>query len=466
MSQKCEIDGGSIFEDYTCELNQVDISRNANKFYIIQIVKTSSNSFYLCTRHGRVGLHGVASKSELSKDTCILSFEKLFRDKTGISWDNRNTLSSKPGKYTYMKIVGHVKSPNVAKTVVVNVPQLVGVHKDVVTTLTEICSRQLMETTLKTNLNIDTKKMPLGMIHKSQLDNAEEILRKLEHLVITYPRNVRTQDVQSQLINLSNQYWTLIPRASKTNKPLEIIDNITTIQSLADELDNLKSIQIASDMLERTTNLDKLYKEINCDMEECSIAELTLLKEMCDTASKNHMPIRLVSAIKVDKSELEENDKNNNFEKVGNFAYLFHGSITANWMAILKEGLRIPKPEQVSNGSTLGKGCYFADCITKSANYCRLEKSGDCGYILVAKVALGRQHKVYGCFCDGLDMKIYDSRMGVGRFSTPSIRVDGVMYPINEPVITQTTSSFNFNEYVIFDATQYRIKYLVKVERI
>lgn len=466
MTQKCELTGGTIYKDYTCELNQVDIGKNANKFYIIQIAQAADGTFHLCRRHGRVGLPGVACSDQLSIDTCILSFNKTFRDKTGISWDRRDSSQPKPGKYTYMKIAGHVSSPIKAIPVVDDSKQLVGVPKEIVSVLREICSKQLMETTLKTGLNIDTKKMPLGMIHKSQLDSAEVLLKKLEELVTKYPRHLRTQDIYNEFTTLSNQYWTLVPHASKTNKPLEVIDNITTIQTLADELDNLRNIQIGSDMLQKTTNLDTLYKEMNCNMEECSSAELALLSEMCDTASKNHMSIRLVNAIKVDKGDLDKNDKTNNFDKVDNFAYLFHGSITANWMAILKDGLRIPKPEQVSNGSTLGKGCYFADCITKSANYCRLEKSGDCGYILVAKVALGRQHKVNGCFIEDLDMKRYDSRMGVGRFSTPVVKVDNVTYPINEPVITDNMSSFNFNEYVIFDSTQYRIKYLIKVERI
>ncbi len=49
---------------------------------------------------------------------------------------------------------------------------------------------------------------------------------------------------------------------------------------------------------------------------------------------------------------------------------LFHGSRLSNWAGILGQGLRIAPPEAPPTGYMFGKGVYFADMASKSANYC------------------------------------------------------------------------------------------------
>ena len=40
-------------------------------------------------------------------------------------------------------------------------------------------------------------------------------------------------------------------------------------------------------------------------------------------------------------------------------------------------------------GYMFGKGVYFADMVTKSANYCRTSKQDPLGLMLLCEVALG-----------------------------------------------------------------------------
>ena len=49
---------------------------------------------------------------------------------------------------------------------------------------------------------------------------------------------------------------------------------------------------------------------------------------------------------------------------------LWHGSRTENYVGILSEGLRIATPDAPVSGYMFGKGLYFADVPSKSANYC------------------------------------------------------------------------------------------------
>ena len=41
---------GDVLGNYTCVLNQTDIVTNKNKFYIMQLIKTSSSCFNLFIR--------------------------------------------------------------------------------------------------------------------------------------------------------------------------------------------------------------------------------------------------------------------------------------------------------------------------------------------------------------------------------------------------------------------------------
>ena len=58
------------------------------------------------------------------------------------------------------------------------------------------------------------------------------------------------------------------------------------------------------------------------------------------------------------------------FKDVGNRQLLWHGSRLTNWVGILSQGLRIAPPEAPVTGYMFGKGVYFADMVSKSANYC------------------------------------------------------------------------------------------------
>ena len=55
----------------------------------------------------------------------------------------------------------------------------------------------------------------------------------------------------------------------------------------------------------------------------------------------------------------------------------------------LMQGLRIAPPEAPVTGYMFGKGVYFADMVSKSANYCRTSSADNIGLMLLCEVALG-----------------------------------------------------------------------------
>ena len=60
-----------------------------------------------------------------------------------------------------------------------------------------------------------------------------------------------------------------------------------------------------------------------------------------------------------------------------------------NFVGILSSGLRIAPPEAPATGYMFGKGVYFADVVSKSANYCHATKLNPMGCLLLCEVALG-----------------------------------------------------------------------------
>ena len=77
-------------------------------------------------------------------------------------------------------------------------------------------------------------------------------------------------------------------------------------------------------------------------------------------------------------------------------ALLWHGSRSSNFAGILAQGLRIAPPEAPLTGYMFGKGVYFADMVSKSAQYCFATASNPHGLLLLCEVALGEPYELTG----------------------------------------------------------------------
>lgn len=93
---------------------------------------------------------------------------------------------------------------------------------------------------------------------------------------------------------------------------------------------------------------------------------------------------------------------------------LWHGSRLTNYVGILSQGLRIAPPEAPVSGYMFGKGVYFADMSSKSANYCRTSPDNNTGILLLCEVALGdMSEKLYADY--------YASNLPDGKHSTKGV---------------------------------------------
>lgn len=161
---------------------------------------------------------------------------------------------------------------------------------------------------------------------------------------------------------------------------------------------------------------------------------------------------------------------------VPNHFLLFHGSKLYNYMGILSQGLRIAPPEAPPTGYMFGKGIYFADLFEKSYPYCHTghEKENSTQLMLLCEAALGRQQKLKEAKnVEKLNAGCHSVK-GVGRsgpdYSNTVVLANGVKIPFgktreyyNGERARQMKIGLQHNEYVVYNTSQVRMRYLVQV---
>ena len=115
-----------------------------------------------------------------------------------------------------------------------------------------------------------------------------------------------------------------------------------------------------------------------------------------NTHAKTHADYKLKinNVYVVDRKK--ETKKYRPFSNFENRQLLWHGSRVTNYGGILSQGLRIAPPEAPVTGYMFGKGIYFADMVSKSANYCDASYENPRGFALLADVAFGKMHECKG----------------------------------------------------------------------
>jgi hypothetical protein len=187
---------------------------------------------------------------------------------------------------------------------------------------------------------------------------------------------------------------------------------------------------------------------------------------------------------------LGERENIKTWDKIGNKMLLWHGTKPENIVGILQTGFRIAPACAESTGAMFGPGVYFTDLFSKAYNYTsgnQFHTYGGFGqnkkkvkapkkYVFLCEVALGHSRKLYNSEqVTDLPNSKNHSVMGVGRTGPdPAANIylpSGCIVPLGksinnpEPKLPQGQWwGLNHNEYVVYDTTQVRIKYMVELK--
>ena len=75
----------SVVDNLSCYLMKSDCGQNNNKYYVLQLLKNSSNQYYLHTRYGRVGNVQANTMDLTNEEKGRKDYQKIFKQKTGSS---------------------------------------------------------------------------------------------------------------------------------------------------------------------------------------------------------------------------------------------------------------------------------------------------------------------------------------------------------------------------------------------
>ncbi|XP_033736235.1 poly [ADP-ribose] polymerase 1-like isoform X2 [Pecten maximus] len=457
-------DKGNI---YNAVLGMVDVVKGTNSFYKIQALEHDNGGrWWLFRSWGRVGTTIGSNKIERcdSRVSVIRSMEALYMEKTGNSWADRKNFVKQANKFYPLEIDYGQDDEEVVTTLKTG-----GKSKLPKAVQDLICMIFDVESMKKAMLEfeIDLKKMPLGKLSKRQIESAYTVLTELTELI-------SKGGTQTQFLDATNRFYTLVPHDFGMKKP-PLINSLDVIKAKTDMINNLLDIEVAYGMLKGGDTgedpVDAHYRKLNTEIEHLDIKSdecQRLLDYVKNThaATHNQYDLEVQDIFQILRDG--EKARYSPFRDLPNRQLLWHGSRTTNYAGILSQGLRIAPPEAPVTGYMFGKGVYFADMVSKSANYCRTSKNDPVGIMLLCEVALGNMYERYGAdyidklpkgkhSCKGIGMSCPDP---AGSYVLP----DGSVIPMGKGVpSTQGRSSLLYNEYIVYDVAQINMKYLLKV---
>ncbi|KAJ3724305.1 poly polymerase catalytic domain-containing protein [Lentinula guzmanii] len=491
-------------------LNQTDINENKNKFYVLQLLHpiSSNATCELFTHWGRVGERGqTQTKGPFPAAVAINEFKKQFKAKAGALWENRIGMEPKKGKYFFLERDydddgdeednAKPKSKGKGKSESEQIPIPDSTLKPEVQEFCRlIFNTSIIDATLS-SMNYDANKLPLGKLSKATILKGFAALKALSE-VIDNPNSEEAKKwggQQAGCAELTNRYYSIIPHDFGRSKPPAIRTQDTLKREL-ELVDALGDMEIATELIQASTASDKEGNPVNpLDAQFNSLAlnkmdpvarnsnEFKMLeKYMTDTHGKTHGHIKtkIRNVYRVERSTETEawkkagNDTLKNEERM----LLWHGSRTTNFAGILSQGLRIAPPEAPVNGYMFGKGIYFADMMSKSAGYCYPHLSGGTGVLLLCEVAAQPFYERHDAeYNADVSCKKQGKRAtkGIG-LNAPTTWKDAGEALDNEELkgcimpdgpsaeIPNPQGYLQYNEYIVYDVSQIRVKYLFMVE--
>lgn len=186
-----------------------------------------------------------------------------------------------------------------------------------------------------------------------------------------------------------------------------------------------------------------------------------------------------------------ERDNVKQWHKIGNRMLLWHGTRGENLIGIMQTGFRIAPADARRTGAMFGEGVYFSDLFSKCFQYSnspdfarysstvatkKLAKK----YVFLCEVALGSMKKLTTAQnVTGLPNDQHQSVMGYGRVGpNPNGNVymnNGCIIPLgnvvnNPPLNPQNRQevqiNLQHNEYVVYNTTQVRIRYIFELRNL
>jgi len=495
---------------YDLYMTKVDIQAGqygGNKFYRMQVVRQTNRDVYvLFNRWGRIGDSGQCQHTpQPTREKAIEEFCKIFKSKSGNDWENKDFFKKQTGKYQLLNftcktnakeyiVPFDLKNPNVPKS---------RLDKDMKKIMEDITNMKMYQASMN-SFHIDQEFLPLANLTKEILNEAQQILfeikecqeeeeaiRKLESGKQDLNKIL---DLKDKVAERSSRFYELIPDNRYRNCPVPPIESPYMLSEKSNMINSLLDFEISSKIILGALNnlfkinpLDYCFQSLNIRsvcLQKTS-PEYKIIQQYVSN-SHNGGDDFLANVFAIERRG--EAQRISQWNHLKNKTLLWHGSKLSNFVGILSQGLRVAPPEAPSTGYMFGKGIYFADMFEKSYGYTHDYSYNGANYrlLLLCEVALGEMLELENAeFITELKAP-YKSVKGCGNQGPKPgkhvVLANGCSVPIgkvvdlkknkkanNQPGVFGGFGGFGWgglsnNEYIVYDNSQVRIRYLVQVK--
>eukprot|EP00057_Strongylocentrotus_purpuratus_P029336 XP_011683810.1 PREDICTED: poly [ADP-ribose] polymerase 4 [Strongylocentrotus purpuratus] len=287
-------------------------------------------------------------------------------------------------------------------------------------------------------LTVPVKAIPLGKVEK-----AESVLLQIKRALL----DKETKD-DSVIHGLSEQFHELIPYKAECRNDLTNMRMVAVKQDLCQLIQDVINVNEALGWKKQPSAKSK-YRAMRCYIESLDTdhPEYKQVEELVMSTTQpidDEVSIQRIFAVNRALDEFKFN------RTIGNERLLFHASKACNFLGILSRGILLPKIVVEMFGidrwdaGMLGSGIYFGDCMSTCAKYSAPGKFTGTRFLAVNNVALGESKD------------IYEKRTDIESAPDGFNSVHGVRKT------DQVESFFVDDEYVVYQANQHCLRYLVE----
>lgn len=337
--------------------------------------------YILYTRSGRVGSAGSINNKEYPSEIKVKeSFLSMFKKLTANSWLHREKFELRMGHYGVFSYGEKSTDIDVYKIIVNPSKKIVDLSLSIINNL--FGAKETITSALG-EMDLDLTKMPVGFIKQNNIDNARDILNEI-YIVLT------SEEINLLKIKkLSEKYYCYIPTVNRKS-----IDSFDMIKSKMENLDDLSNITFSIELTQKGEfKTENFMENISHDISSLDSlsTEYNVISSYINNsmfhAHKFHSP-KIVAIYKVDNPDRRESFyvKYKHIKR----ELLFHGTRVCNWISILNKGLML-NPSSLADsitGKMFGNGIYWANCASKSLQYCGVANRVCLG---IAEVAVGNE---------------------------------------------------------------------------
>jgi len=363
--------------------------------------------------------------------------------------------------------------------------------------------------------HIDETQLPFGRLTKDLIFEAKNILLGLREVIEEMEelnekerqenmkkftaavegevKEDKTQEIilaklklKEKILDGSSRFYELIPDTRFRFKPVEPIETSKALDEKAQMINDMLDLQVSSKILLAALHHVKTLNPMDYIVEALGIRLLPLAQKqrehklITQYVKNGFSSYRDGSIVNIFALERRgEAERISQWKDLKNRTYLWHGSKTINFMGILSQGLRIAPPEAPATGYMFGKGIYFADSFEKSYGYCQsysYNARDDTKLLLLCEVALGQSLDLYRAnYITKLDAP-YKSVKGCGTAGPDpkhnEVLANGAIVPLGKRIQytyknengERISPTLRFNEYIVYDISQVRVRYLVQIK--